>query len=120
MSPVQVIIETMKSHQLPQTKGSYIHYDMSDYDPGDQIPGTGLDEAVRDKVLETPGAMGLVEQIGEHSRRVLYGYADQRHRLVRIIVTCEEGRRASVTVAEEAARYLRTEGINVEVLHRNL
>jgi UPF0042 nucleotide-binding protein len=80
---------------------------------------TGLDPDVRDHVLGTPGAMRVVEQIAEQARGAL-SYADRRHRLVRVTVACRGGRHRSVAIAEEAARYLRTAGIGVEVDHRHI
>lgn len=81
---------------------------------------TGLDPVVRDHVLTTPGAMRIVERIAEEARAVLDGYADRRSRLVWVTVACRGGRHRSVAVAEEAARYLRTGGVGVEVEHRHV
>jgi UPF0042 nucleotide-binding protein len=81
---------------------------------------TGLDRGVRDHVLNTAGAMRIVEQIAESAKGVLDGYADRRNRLVRVTVACRGGRHRSVAIAEEAARYLRTGGIGVEVEHRHI
>lgn len=80
---------------------------------------TGLDRAVRDYVLGTPGAMQIVERIAEEARGAL-SYADKRLKLVRVTVACRGGRHRSVAIAEEVARYLRTEGVGVEVDHRHI
>jgi UPF0042 nucleotide-binding protein len=80
---------------------------------------TGLDPAVREHVLSTPGAMQVVERIAEQTQGAL-AYADRRHRLVRVTVACRGGRHRSVAIAEETARYLRTSGVGVEVEHRHI
>jgi UPF0042 nucleotide-binding protein len=81
---------------------------------------TGLDPKVRDHVLNTPGAMQMVEQIAESARAVVESYADKRHRVVHVTVACRGGRHRSVAVAEAAAQYLRTGGIGVECDHRHI
>ena len=102
-----------------------LYYDLSDqlrnpHDDPKMRQLTGLDRRVRDHVLNTPGAMRIVERIAEEARSVLDGYADRRSRLVWVTVACRGGRHRSVAIAEEAARYLRTGGVNVDVDHRHV
>lgn len=104
--------------------GNGLYYDLSDRlrNPADDKrlrQMTGLDAAVRDHVLGTPGAMQIVERIAEEARGAL-SYADKKSKLVRVTVACRGGRHRSVAIAEEAARYLRTDGIGVEVEHRHI
>lgn len=81
---------------------------------------TGLDDTVRDHVLQTPGVMPLVERIAETAKGALFGYANRHFRLVHVTVACRGGRHRSVAVAESAAEYLRTDDIAVEVVHHHI
>ncbi|MGW2546560.1 RapZ C-terminal domain-containing protein [Kitasatospora sp. NPDC001574] len=81
---------------------------------------TGLDDVVRDHVLQTPGMMPEVEKIAESAKAVLYSYANRRRRLVHVVVACKGGRHRSVAAAEAAAEYLRTDEIHVEVEHHHV
>ncbi|MGW2485453.1 RapZ C-terminal domain-containing protein [Streptomyces sp. NPDC001571] len=78
---------------------------------------TGLDPAVREHVLTTPGANREISRIVDSTAALVHGYADPRSRLVRVTVACRGGRHRSVAIAEQAAEYLRAEGIEVEVEH---
>jgi UPF0042 nucleotide-binding protein len=80
----------------------------------------GLDADVREHVLETEGAMKVVEQIGESAKAILLSYADQRRKLVVVTVACMGGRHRSVAIAEAAAAYLRADGIGVETEHKHI
>lgn len=126
MSRIQVHIETIGTlHDARRRPGDELYFDLSDqlrnphHDPR-MRELTGLDRRVREHVLSTPGAMQAVERIAEQARAVLRGYSDRRRRLVQVTVACRGGRHRSVAVAEEVARYLRTEGIGVEVEHRDI
>ncbi|WP_354641983.1 RNase adapter RapZ [Kitasatospora camelliae] len=81
---------------------------------------TGLDPAVREHVLTTPGVMPMVERIAESAKAVLAAYADPRRLLVNVTIACRGGRHRSVAVAEAVAAYLRTDGIAVEVRHHHI
>ncbi|KJY27427.1 RNase adapter RapZ [Streptomyces sp. NRRL S-495] len=81
---------------------------------------TGLDPAVREHVLTTPGIMPMVERIAASARGVLDAWADPRRKLVHVTVACKGGRHRSVAVAEAAAEYLRGDGIGVEVEHHHV
>ncbi|MFI5868362.1 hypothetical protein [Streptomyces sp. NPDC051546] len=81
---------------------------------------TGLDPAVREHVLTTPGANDEINRIMGQTTALLNGYADRRGKLVRVTVACRGGRHRSVAIAEQAAEYLRAEGVGVEVEHRHI
>ncbi|MFJ1757357.1 hypothetical protein [Kitasatospora sp. NPDC088134] len=81
---------------------------------------TGLDPAVREHVLSTPGIMPKVEQIAASARGVLTAWADHRRWIVHVTVACKEGRHHSVAVAEAAAAYLRGDGIGADVQHHHI
>ncbi|MFE3866192.1 hypothetical protein ACFXPT_38200 [Streptomyces goshikiensis] len=81
---------------------------------------TGLDPAVRMRVLTEPDANAVLSSIVDSTAALVHGYADPRHRLVRVTVACRGGRHRSVAIAEQAAEYLDAEGIRVEVEHRHI
>lgn len=81
---------------------------------------TGLDDAVRDHVLQTPGVMPEVERIAETAKGALFGYANRHFRLVHVTIACRGGRHRSVAVAEAVADYLRTDDISVEIEHHHI
>lgn len=81
---------------------------------------TGLDEAVRDHVLTTPGAGELTVRIAESARELAHGYANRHHRLVHVTIACRGGRHRSVAVAEQVAECLRIDDITVEVHHHHI
>ncbi len=81
---------------------------------------TGLDQRVRDHVLETPGVMQEVEKIAESAKAVLFSYANRRRRIVHVMLACKGGRHRSVAIAESVAEYLRIDEIGVEVEHHHV
>ncbi|HEY3872847.1 MAG TPA: RNase adapter RapZ [Actinocrinis sp.] len=81
---------------------------------------TGLDPAVRDHVLATPGAERLINDAVFRVIAVLEGYAQSRGLRADLHVYCQGGRHRSVAAAEEIARRLRALGVNVEVEHRDI
>ncbi|MET8704323.1 RNase adapter RapZ [Kitasatospora sp. NPDC004723] len=81
---------------------------------------TGLDPQVRERVLEAPGAMRIVEQIAESAKAVLDGYATARLRLVHVTIASRTGRHRSVALAETVAHYLATAGVRTETCHHDL
>ena len=81
----------------------------------------GLDPAVRDHVLTTPGADRVVALGVDRIRALVTVHTMQvQPILTRVHVACRGGRHRSVAVAEEIARQLRREGIGVEVHHRDI
>jgi UPF0042 nucleotide-binding protein len=81
---------------------------------------TGLDELVRDHVLQTPGVMPEVERIAESAKAVLFSYANRRRKLVHVVVACRGGRHRSVAISESVADYLRIDEVGVEVEHHHV
>lgn len=81
---------------------------------------TGLDSAVRQHVLATPGARHLITNTAHLAQVLLTDVADARQRLVTIAVGCVGGRHPSVAVAEEIAVGLRSLGAGVEIEHRDI
>ena len=81
---------------------------------------TGLDPEVREHVLTTEGVMPMVERIAESAKAVLVTYANPRLKLVNVTIACRGGRHRPVAVAEEVAKYLRTDGFGVETQHHHI
>ncbi|MGW3114434.1 RapZ C-terminal domain-containing protein [Streptomyces sp. NPDC001091] len=81
---------------------------------------TGLDSAVRQHVLTTPGARHLITNTAVMAQILLTDVADARQRLVTVAVGCVGGRHRSVAIAEEIAVSLRSLGVGVEVEHRDI
>lgn len=82
------------------------------------VPLTGLDAAVRDHVLSTPGAAELIEKTG---RDIL---AVREHRAegdpVHLDVHCWYGRHRAPAVAEAIGAWLTKQGLAVEISHRHI
>ncbi|GAA1444497.1 RNase adapter RapZ [Leifsonia poae] len=84
-------------------------------------PFTGLDEVVRDYVLEQEGAMEFVEAYVAALRPILAGYQRENKRHAMIAVGCTGGKHRSVAIAEElATRLQELPGVAVNTKHRDL
>ncbi|MFT4135262.1 RNase adapter RapZ [Microbacterium sp.] len=82
---------------------------------------TGEDEAVRDYVLDQPGAVEFVDAYTSALRPVLEGYQRENKRYSVIAVGCTGGKHRSVVTANElAARLAELPGVAVRVTHRDL
>jgi UPF0042 nucleotide-binding protein len=82
---------------------------------------SGLDEPVRDYVLEQNGAHEFIDAYAEAMAPVLDGYRRENKRHATIAVGCTGGKHRSVAVAEELGRRLRElPGVSVNVRHRDL
>ena len=81
---------------------------------------TGLDSAVRQHVLNTPGVRTTINNTARMALDLFHEVADPRSRLVTIAVGCAGGRHRSVALAEEIAAALRARGIGLHVEHRDV
>ena len=82
---------------------------------------TGEDEAVRDYVLEQPGAKEFIDAYAAALHPVLQGYQRENKRNSVVAVGCTGGKHRSVVVARELAQRLASEpGVAVRVKHRDL
>ncbi|MFI8351297.1 ATPase [Streptomyces sp. NPDC085596] len=81
---------------------------------------TGLDSAVRQHVLTTPGARHLITNTAVMVQILLTDVADARQRLVTVATGCVGGRHRSVAIAEEITVSPRALGVGVEVEHRDI
>ncbi|WP_432140083.1 RapZ C-terminal domain-containing protein [Streptomyces sp. bgisy154] len=89
-----------------------------------QIPDaeqrTGLDPDIANKVLSAAGVARLVDNTALFAIGLLEGVADARGRQVKIAVGDARGVHWSVGIAEEIARVLRQNGVETEVVHREI
>ena len=83
-------------------------------------PRTGLDPAVRDYVLADPHTDELSDRLSELLSWASTHYAAKGRRHLAVAVGCTGGRHRSVVVAEELARRLRAENLEVTVRHRDV
>lgn len=81
---------------------------------------TGLDDSVRDYVLEDEVARELIDRthalMSWSSRR----YADRGRDTLSLAVGCTGGRHRSVVIVESLAERLRADGLRVAVTHRDV
>lgn len=81
---------------------------------------TGLDEDVRQFVLDHPVTITFLEKVMDMLDFLLPNYQEEgKHRLV-IAIGCTGGAHRSVAIAEEIARRMRDRGLRVDVNHRDL
>lgn len=76
---------------------------------------TGLDDAVYEHVLATPGAREIVTRIVEQVAAL-----HRHHGAVRVLIGCQGGRHRSVAVARAVDDALARYGLDAEVLHRHV
>lgn len=80
----------------------------------------GLDSEVRHKVLTTPGAVTVLEEITGRAITLFHGWDDPRFRMVHVLIGCQGGRHRSVVLAEEVAAQLTEHGIRAAVTHHHI
>lgn len=81
---------------------------------------TGLDDAVRDYVLNRPETREFLEKWHSLLDTLMPGYVAEGKQHLVIAVGCTGGQHRSVTLAEETGRYLSSRGYNVKVSHRDI
>ncbi len=83
-------------------------------------PHTGRDAPVRDYVLSRPGAKEFLDAYTEVLRLLVEGYEREGKHYVTFAVGCTGGKHRSVAMAEQFGGRLRDEGLDVQVIHRDL
>lgn len=83
-------------------------------------PLTGLDAVVRDYVFAQDGAREFVDAYADLMHRYEQGYAREGKHYATLAVGCTGGKHRSVAIAEELAARLRSDGVDVSVVHRDL
>ncbi|MFT4212829.1 MAG: RNase adapter RapZ [Microbacterium sp.] len=82
---------------------------------------TGQDEAVKDFVLDQPGAREFLDAYARALRPVLEGYQRENKRHSIVAIGCTGGKHRSVVMAQELAGLLAdVHGVAVAVTHRDL
>jgi UPF0042 nucleotide-binding protein len=81
---------------------------------------TGLDADVRDYVFRQDGAAEFVDAYADLLRRYEHGYLREGKQFATFAVGCTGGKHRSVAIAEELARRMRQDGVDVHVVHRDL
>jgi UPF0042 nucleotide-binding protein len=84
-------------------------------------PLTGMDEEVRDFVLNKPITKRFVDEVTDFLELVIPGFRDEGRSRLTIAFGCTGGQHRSIAIAEEVARRLREAGTEpVSVRHREL
>lgn len=83
-------------------------------------PHTGLEPQVREYVLDDPASAAFCERVEGLLRWLLTQYAGHSRRFLHVAFGCTGGRHRSVVIAEEMARRLGGEGLEVDVRHRDV
>ncbi len=81
---------------------------------------SGKDAAVRDYVLAQDGATEFLERYEGLLRLVFGGYAREGKRYALVAVGCTGGKHRSVAMVEQLAARMAGEGVDVQVVHRDL
>ena len=83
-------------------------------------PHSGKDAAVRDYVLGQDGAVEFLDRYEDLLRLVFAGYLREGKRYALVAVGCTGGKHRSVAMVEQLAGRLAGEGVDVQVVHRDL
>jgi RNase adaptor protein for sRNA GlmZ degradation len=80
---------------------------------------TGHDQAVRDKVVSTEGALSIAHFTAGQAQFLL-GFNSTQNFQVRVLIGCQGGRHRSVVLAELVGRLLADRGISTSVRHHHV
>lgn len=83
-------------------------------------PRTGTDPEVSAYVLSRPGAQEFLDGYGQLLKVVTDGYRTEHKKYVTLAVGCTGGKHRSVAMAEELGSRLRSSGLQVRVVHRDM
>jgi UPF0042 nucleotide-binding protein len=83
-------------------------------------PLTGLDQPVRDYVLEQPETKQFLDKLDDLLGFLLPNYVDEGKSYLTVAIGCTGGHHRSVVLAEEIAEIFRRNGFDPGVLHRDV
>jgi UPF0042 nucleotide-binding protein len=83
-------------------------------------PLNGLDDAVRDYVFRQEGATEFIDEYAGLLRRYEVGYLQEGKHYATVAVGCTGGKHRSVAIAEELGARMRSDGVDVRIVHRDL
>lgn len=83
------------------------------------IEMTGLDDPVIWHVMETPGALAVIDRTVDQAL-ALYEANRRRNLMARVLVGCQGGRHRSVVIAATVCRALNAKGYKAEVEHLHI
>ena len=86
----------------------------------DLRPMSGLDEPVRDYVLEQPDAGVFLDRLEALISTADEGFLRERKQYLNLAVGCTGGKHRSVAMAEELGRRMRERDIETTIVHRDL
>ncbi|WP_116246533.1 RNase adapter RapZ [Nocardiopsis sp. FIRDI 009] len=86
----------------------------------DLRPMNGRDAPVRDYVLSQDGAKEMLESYSEVLRLTIEGYQREGKHYMTLAVGCTGGKHRSVAMAEQFGDRLRSQGVDVHVVHRDV
>ncbi len=86
----------------------------------DLRPHTGKDAAVRDYVLAQDGALEFLDRYEPLLQLVFDGYVREGKSYALVAVGCTGGKHRSVAMSEQLAARLKADGVDVQVVHRDL
>lgn len=81
---------------------------------------SGRDDPVREYVLSQPGAKEFIDTYIDLLRLLTRGYEREGKHYVTLGVGCTGGKHRSVAMAEQLGSRLRDDGLDVQVIHRDL
>jgi len=83
-------------------------------------PMTGLDEPVRDYVLSKEETRAFLDRLDDLLELLLPAYAREGKTYLSVALGCTGGRHRSVAIGEALGERLRSRGVPVSVVHRDL
>lgn len=81
---------------------------------------TGLDKEVREYVLEKPASGDFIQRVHGFLDHLLPQYSREGRAYLSVAIGCTGGRHRSTVIAEELARLLKRDHLDIRVVHRDL
>lgn len=81
---------------------------------------TGLDDKVREYVLDKPATEDFIKRVHGFLDHLLPQYSREGRAYLTVAIGCTGGRHRSTVIAEELARLLNRDKLDIRVVHRDL